>query len=277
MFELPKGAVKSRKRVGRGAGSRTGCTAGRGTKGQKARSGGSLRPGFEGGQMPLYRRLPRRGFSNAPFKTKSCILSLQRIDKEYKENETVSIQTLLEKKMVSRKDLLVKILANGRITKPLNIDISIRVSRSVGKKILEAGGTVANFVVEEEGAKSGAGGAASGGGASAGPEKSDSAKGASAGGGASPSPEKSDSAKDEQVAGQDNTPAGKSNTVAGQDNTLAGQDNTVAGKSNTLAGQDNTVAGKSNTPAGQDNTLAGQDNTVAGQSNTVPKEGDDET
>ncbi len=246
MFELPKGAIKSRKRVGRGAGSRTGCTAGRGTKGQKARSGGSLRPGFEGGQMPLYRRLPRRGFSNAPFKTKSCILSLQRIDKEYKENETVSIQTLLEKKMVSRKDLLVKILANGRITKPLNIDISIRVSRSVGKKIIEAGGTVANFV-EEEGASAGSGAAAK--------DAKDASPGAAAKD-ASPSPEKSDSAKGEQVAGKDNAPAGKDNAVAGQDNAVAGQDNTVAG---------------------QDNAVAGQDNTVAGQDNTVPKEGDDES
>ena len=83
LLRRPEGAVRPKKRVGRGQGSGLGCTSGRGNNGQNSRSGGSVRPGFEGGQMPLYRRIARRGFSNYPFKREMVILNLETIDKKY--------------------------------------------------------------------------------------------------------------------------------------------------------------------------------------------------
>ncbi len=139
---LSPGTVTPRKRVGRGAGSGTGCTAGRGTKGQKARSGGKVRPGFEGGQMPLYRRLPRRGFSNYPFKQKPLVLSLALITKKYEADSVVSLQSLKEKKLIRGRDKFVKILGPEDISKALTIAESVFVSASVRDKILSAGGQV---------------------------------------------------------------------------------------------------------------------------------------
>lgn len=144
LINVPQNATKSRKRVGRGQGSGTGCTAGSGTKGQKARSGSKIRIGFEGGQMPLYRRLPRRGFSNYPFKQKPLTLSLGFIDSKYNKGETVSLETLKEKKIIRNSEKFVKILNNGDIEKKLIIAENVYVSASVKEKIVAKGGDVIN-------------------------------------------------------------------------------------------------------------------------------------
>lgn len=145
-IQLSPGTITRRKRVGRGAGSGTGCTAGRGTKGQKARSGSKIRPGFEGGQMPLYRRLPRRGFSNYPFKQKPLVLSLALIDKKYEVDDVVSLQSLREKKLIRGRDKFVKILGTGNVSKVLTIDESVYVAASVRDKVLSHGGQVRSSV-----------------------------------------------------------------------------------------------------------------------------------
>lgn len=142
MISVPKGTRKSSKRVGRGAGSGTGCTAGRGTKGQKARSGGKLRPGFEGGQMPLYRRLPARGFSNALFKSDPAVVSLKQLETRFENGELISIAELQKKNIVRKKESYVKVLANGSVSKALHIDETVQLSQSAKEKILAAGGRV---------------------------------------------------------------------------------------------------------------------------------------
>ena len=150
MINIPKGTVCSRKRLGRGAGSRTGCTAGRGTKGQKARSGGKVRLGFEGGQMPLYRRLPRRGFSNALFKMTPTIVSLNSLDSHFDNGDIVSIISLHKKNLISFKDTYVKILSNGDISTSLSIDKTILVSKGAEEKIKAAGGKITDSINYEE-------------------------------------------------------------------------------------------------------------------------------
>ncbi len=105
MFNLlkPKGASKRRKIVGRGPGSGLGKTSGRGQKGQKARNT-SPRLGFEGGQTPLYRRLPRKGFSNSDYKLEYAIVNLGDIDKKFKDGQVVNYDTLLENKLIKKKN-----------------------------------------------------------------------------------------------------------------------------------------------------------------------------
>ncbi len=147
-ISIPPSTVTRRKRVGRGAGSGTGCTAGRGTKGQKARSGSKTRPGFEGGQMPLYRRLPRRGFSNYPFKQKPLVLSLGFVDKKYQASEVVSLESLKEKKLIRERVKFVKILGTGDVSKALIIDESVYLAASVRDKILAQGGEVRSLVAD---------------------------------------------------------------------------------------------------------------------------------
>lgn len=139
----PKGAVKQRKRLGRGNGTGNGTTAGKGTKGQNSRSGGGVRPGFEGGQMPLYRRVARRGFSNYPFKKTYVTVSLQSIEKVYSAGDTVSLETLSEKGLIGKRDKLVKVLADGELTKKLSF-VEVKVSRSAAAKIVAAGGSAAD-------------------------------------------------------------------------------------------------------------------------------------
>ena len=125
-------------RVGRGHGSGNGKTAGKGHKGQKARSG-APRPGFEGGQMPLYRRLPKRGFTNRNSKD---IVAINLSALEVFENgETVTVETLLEKGIVKNPKDGVKILGNGELTKKLNVKVNA-VSETAKSKIEAAGGTV---------------------------------------------------------------------------------------------------------------------------------------
>ena len=96
-----EGATKTRKRVGRGTGSGLGKTSGKGHKGQNARSGGGVRPGFEGGQLPLFRRLPKRGFSNAMFKTTYAVLNLSDLNK-FEENTTVTPELLKEMGIIKK-------------------------------------------------------------------------------------------------------------------------------------------------------------------------------
>jgi large subunit ribosomal protein L15 len=141
-FDLhaPAGANKRKKILGRGQGSGKGTTAGKGNKGQKARSGGKTYIGFEGGQMPLYRRLARRGFSNYPFKKEWQIVNLGEIEKRYEAGETVDLSSLHVKGLVKGADP-VKILAMGDFTKNLNFVVAA-VSASAKEKIEKAGGNV---------------------------------------------------------------------------------------------------------------------------------------
>jgi len=150
-FDLhaPEGANKRRRIVGRGQGSGRGTTAGKGNKGQKSRSGGKTYAGFEGGQMPIYRRLAQRGFSNYPFKKSFQIVNLAQIDKRYNDGETVDESTLFDKGLIkgSKKSgsftvsIPVKILGNGDLTKKLTFKIAGGcASASVKEKIQKSGG-----------------------------------------------------------------------------------------------------------------------------------------
>lgn len=132
------GSTKQKKRVGRGPGSGHGKTAGRGHKGFKARSGSGIKPGFEGGQMPLYRRLPKRGFTNNFGRTYE-IISLRQLDK-FEAGSEVDKTMLVECGMVS-KGSLVKILANGEITKAMTVKVD-KVSAQAKTLIEAAGGKV---------------------------------------------------------------------------------------------------------------------------------------
>ena len=124
-------------RRGRGHGSGNGKTAGKGHKGQKARSGGGVRPGFEGGQMPLYRRIPKRGFTNRNSKT---IVGINVDALEVFENDAVvTVETLIEQGIVKNPRDGVKILGNGELTKKLNVKVA-KYSESAKEKIEKAGG-----------------------------------------------------------------------------------------------------------------------------------------
>ncbi|MGI5824983.1 MAG: 50S ribosomal protein L15 [Bacillota bacterium] len=133
------GSKQARTRVGRGTGSGLGKTSGRGHKGQKARSGGGVRLGFEGGQMPLYRRLPKRGFTNAVFKKE--IVNVNLADLEVFENGTVvTADLLVEAGLIKNAKDGVKVLANGDLTKALTVELAC--TKSAAAKIAEAGGKV---------------------------------------------------------------------------------------------------------------------------------------
>ncbi|AEJ18568.1 50S ribosomal protein L15 [Gracilinema caldarium] len=139
-LHAPEGANKRKRIVGRGQGSGRGTTAGRGNKGQKSRSGGKTYVGFEGGQMPLYRRLAQRGFSNYPFKKVYEIVNLGEIQNRFNDGETVSNVSLFEKGLV-KKAALIKVLSDGEFTKKLNFKVDA-VSAAAKEKIEKAGGTV---------------------------------------------------------------------------------------------------------------------------------------
>ena len=133
-----KGATKNRKRLGRGPGSGHGKTAGRGHKGFKSRSGSGIKPGFEGGQMPLQRRLPKRGFTNI-FRKEYAIVSLSQLN-SFDGSKEIDKAALVEAGIV-KVGSLVKVLANGEITKALNISVD-KISGSAKSKIEAAGGKV---------------------------------------------------------------------------------------------------------------------------------------
>ena len=139
-LHAPAGANRPKRRVGRGQGSGRGTTSGKGNKGQNARSGGKTYIGFEGGQMPLYRRLAHRGFSNHPFKKEWQIVNLGEIEKRFEADETVEPVSLFLKGLI-KKNTPVKILANGDLTKKLSFKVAA-VSESAKTKIEKAGGDV---------------------------------------------------------------------------------------------------------------------------------------
>ncbi len=133
-----EGAVSERSRVGRGHASGNGKTAGRGHKGQKARSGGSTRLGFEGGQMPLYRRIPKRGFKNYNYK-EIIGINVSKLD-VFKNGTEVTVETLIEAGIVKNPRDGVKILGDGELTKKLTVKVNA-YSKSAEEKITAAGGT----------------------------------------------------------------------------------------------------------------------------------------
>ena len=133
------GSTKAPKRVGRGHGSGTGKTAGKGHKGQNARSGGGVRPGFEGGQMPLYRRLPKRGFHNK-FANNFVEVNLKDLER-FDANAEITAEVLKEAGVISKICDGIVILGNGEITKPLTIKAK-KFTKSAEEKIVAAGGKV---------------------------------------------------------------------------------------------------------------------------------------
>lgn len=135
-----EGSKKAVKRIGRGAGSGQGKTAGKGHKGAKARSGYSRRPGFEGGQMPLQRRVPKRGFNNI-FRTEYAVVNVGALEEKFEANAVVDVESLKACGLVSKELDGVKVLANGEITKALTVKVNA-VSESAKAKIEAAGGTV---------------------------------------------------------------------------------------------------------------------------------------
>lgn len=135
-----EGATHRRKIVGRGPGSGLGKTSGRGEKGQKARSGYSHKPGFEGGQLPLYRRLPKRGFSNAMFKIKYAVINLDDLNK-FEDNATVSPEILKEMGIIKKGLDGIKVLGRGKLEKKLTVKAN-NFSESARKQIEKLGGKV---------------------------------------------------------------------------------------------------------------------------------------
>jgi len=135
----PEGSKTRKKRVGRGIGSGHGKTACRGTKGQRSRSGRGIPPGFEGGQMPLQRRVPKRGFTNI-FKKRFALVNLRDLNR-FKANSVVDVETLRKAGLVKKVHDGVKILGRGRITIPLTLRVH-RVSKGAAEKIVAAQGRI---------------------------------------------------------------------------------------------------------------------------------------
>jgi len=133
------GSRTARKRLGRGIGSGLGKTSGRGHKGQKARSGGGVRPGFEGGQTPLFRRLPKRGFSNAPFKREYSIINVADLE-VFAAGTIVTPGLLIEKRVTRKLGAGIKILGEGDISVALTVQAHA-FSKAAAEKIAAAGGT----------------------------------------------------------------------------------------------------------------------------------------
>ncbi|MBT3584271.1 MAG: 50S ribosomal protein L15 [Halobacteriovoraceae bacterium] len=139
----PKGANRNTKRIGRGQGSGQGAQAGKGHKGQKARSGGGVRPGFEGGAMPLYMRLPKRGFKNALFKTEYAEVSLALLESKFDAGE-VTKAALIEKGILKgiNKRRPVKILSTGELKTALTFKGIEKFSKTASEAIVKAGGKI---------------------------------------------------------------------------------------------------------------------------------------
>ena len=131
--------TKARKRVGRGQGSGLGKTAGRGENGQKSRSGASISPWFEGGQTPLYRRIPKRGFNNKRFRIEFAIINLSDLNR-FEDGTEVTPELLIEKGIIKKPLCGIKVLANGKLEKKVNVKAH-RFSSKAVTKIEELGGT----------------------------------------------------------------------------------------------------------------------------------------
>jgi len=134
------GAYKNRKRVGRGPGSGTGKTAGRGHKGAGSRSGHSHRPAHEGGQMPLFRRIPKRGFGNSMFETVYTVINIKALDARFSDGQDVNGESLYKAGLIRSVNVKVKVLGTGDTRKKLNVTAAA-FSKSAQDKITKAGGT----------------------------------------------------------------------------------------------------------------------------------------
>ena len=138
----PRPGAKHRvKRLGCGESSGLGKTSGRGHKGQKSRSGGGVRPGFEGGQMPLHRRLPKRGFNNTRFQDKIAVVNVASLSERFEDGDTVNMETLKAARLVKGTYDEVKILGNGDLAKKLTVE-GCKVSATAKEKIEKAGGSI---------------------------------------------------------------------------------------------------------------------------------------
>ena len=137
--ELQNLNAKTRKRVGRGAGSGLGKTSGKGHKGQNARSGGGVRPGFEGGQLPLFRRLSKRGFNNYNFRTVYATVNVGDLER-FEEGTEVTKELLIETGLVKKELDGIKVLGNGELTKKLTVKAN-KFSSAAKEKIENVGGT----------------------------------------------------------------------------------------------------------------------------------------
>ncbi len=140
LYELQPaaGSVKDVKRIGRGHGSGSGKTAGKGHKGQKARSGGSIRPGFEGGQMPLQRRMPKRGFNNI-FATEYAAVNVSALEERFEAGATVDAEALKACGLIKDAKDGIKVLGNGELTKSLTVKAA-KFTAGAQEKIEKAGG-----------------------------------------------------------------------------------------------------------------------------------------
>ncbi|MBE6390840.1 MAG: 50S ribosomal protein L15 [Lentisphaerae bacterium] len=134
------GSKHRRKRVGRGDSSGLGKTAGRGEKGQKSRTGAVIRPFFEGGQIPLFRRLPKRGFKNAD-RIIYALVNLDKLNDNFEAGDVVDFDALRAKKLLAKSDTIIKVLANGEITKALTVKAA-KFSAAAVEKIQAAGGKI---------------------------------------------------------------------------------------------------------------------------------------
>lgn len=134
-----KGATHPTKRLGRGEGSGHGKTSGKGHKGQKSRSGGGIRIGFEGGQMPLYRKLPRRGFNNFNFKTNYQLVNLKHLEKI--DGDIVNRSTLLSAGLIRDNSQAIKLLGDGELSRAFTIELD-QISASAKAKVEAAGGQI---------------------------------------------------------------------------------------------------------------------------------------
>ncbi|MGQ0526988.1 MAG: 50S ribosomal protein L15 [Alphaproteobacteria bacterium] len=148
------GSTKKKMRVGRGIGSGKGKTSGRGVKGQKARTGVSGIRGFEGGQMPLYRRLPKLGFSNRQFAAKLVELSLSRLQeavdaKQIDIKNTLDEDALVKAGVIRRKQDGIKLLGNGKLTAKLNLQLT-KATKSAEEAVKKAGGSIEYIVIERK-------------------------------------------------------------------------------------------------------------------------------
>ena len=137
----PSVPKKNRKRIGRGNSSGWGKTAGKGSNGQKSRAGGGVKPYFEGGQMPIYRRVPKRGFSNTIFKKEYTVISLAFLNENFEDGEEVSLETLFNKCLIKKGRDGVKVLGNGELNKKLTVKVH-KISKSAKAAVEAKGGTV---------------------------------------------------------------------------------------------------------------------------------------
>lgn len=143
-----RGATHRAKLLGRGEGSGHGQTSTRGMKGQRSRSGDTRMMGFEGGQMPLLRRVPKRGFNNAVFRTTVAVVNVGSLERCFKPNDTVSSQELCQRRLVSNPDVVIKVLGQGTLTKSLHIKVH-KVSAKAKQMIESVGGQVEIIALEK--------------------------------------------------------------------------------------------------------------------------------